>query len=618
MWVCPECGTTDATSTTCPRDGSRMLEGGHDPLLGSEIGTYRIARVLGSGAMGRVYLGVNPETGGRVAIKVISAGGLHDPAAVERLFAEARNVSMIRDEHIVNVLDLAYLPNGWPYIVMEYVEGTPLAALMRRPGGLSDRQWVGLGMELLEALAAAHARGIVHRDLKPDNVMVTPAGHVKLLDFGLAKLRREGQTTHGLTATGAILGTPLYMSPEQALAQPADARADLYAFGIILYEGLTGRVPFPGESVFAILQQHVQALPTSPRTWRPDLPEALADIVLRTLAKNPADRPQSATELRHALLQVFPHLPEGGLPWPAAGGPSFSPPRPESFPGPAGGSVVGFGAASSAYVSQADWSMQGTRTNPSLAGESGRFAPLAGNQPGAAGTHLGWFAIGVTGTVLLAILGMAAAAAGFFVWQRSRSAPAPSSSVPSVSALAPSGVPTGSVSLASGSLSAPEPRARPSSPGSLATAPSSVPQHGPALAATPVPNQAQPASGSVISAGEPKPRVLHVSIGRATVVSGTYPNDVLNSRLQSAQSALYACYQKCLAEEADGAKGTMNMRLTISSEGQARGVGWTGGSSVPTNLGTCTNRSFAAVTFPPPASGSSVEVKFLVTYSTDP
>jgi hypothetical protein len=122
----------------------------------------------------------------------------------------------------------------------------------------------------------------------------------------------------------------------------------------------------------------------------------------------------------------------------------------------------------------------------------------------------------------------------------------------------------------------------------------------------------------VISAAEPKSRVLHVSIGRASIVSGTYPTDVLNSRLQSAQGALYACYRRCLAEEADGAKGTMDMSLQITSEGQARGVGWMGGSTVPTNLGSCTNRSFGAVTFPPPAGGRAVGVKFQVTYSTDP
>src|SRR6185503_20147330 len=160
---------------------------------------------------------------------------------VDRFFAEAKAVNLIRHENIVNVLDLATLPDGRPYIIMEYLDGAPLASIIeyavqqRAPlplGGLAR-----LAAEVLDALAAAHAKGVVHRDLKPDNIFVTPAGHAKVLDFGIAKLQPElgGSATH----TGSLLGTPHYMSPEQAASRPVDQRTDLYAMGVILFECAT-------------------------------------------------------------------------------------------------------------------------------------------------------------------------------------------------------------------------------------------------------------------------------------------------------------------------------------------------------------------------------------------
>ncbi len=308
MLVCPECGESENGQRTCSRDGSELVDSGQDELLGQIVGSYRVARLLGRGGMGAVYLGVHPEIGSRVAIKVITPAGGRDGSDVQRFFAEARSVNMIQHDGIVNVLALAHLPDGRPYIVMEYIGGASLSHWMR--SGIGARRVLGMGIEILDALAAAHAQGIVHRDLKPDNVMVTPEGRVKLLDFGIAKLRVQGEESQHLTNTGAVLGTPTYMSPEQALSRPADARADLYSFGVLLYQGLAGHVPFKGDSLFELLQQHVTVPAPSIATVRSDLPEALARVLARTLAKNPAERPQSALELRSELFGLVSQVPD--------------------------------------------------------------------------------------------------------------------------------------------------------------------------------------------------------------------------------------------------------------------------------------------------------------------
>ncbi|MBI3206599.1 MAG: serine/threonine protein kinase [Myxococcales bacterium] len=317
MFVCPSCGLPASAAGFCTEDGAALAPA-DDPLLGQTVGSYRIARRVGQGGMGTVYLGVQPTIGSRVAIKVLSAAASSTSGIVDRFFAEARAANHIRHESIVNVIDLAVLPDERPYIVMEYLEGASLSdhfeAHQPFPLGFLAR----LALEALSALEAAHAHGITHRDLKPDNLFVTTLGRVKVLDFGIAKLHPELGGQSDSTRTGALLGTPQYMSPEQALGQPVDPRADLYSLGVVLYEGATGRRPFEADSLFELLRQHIEASPLAPCALRRDLPPAFEHVIMRALEKDRSRRFQSAAEMTAALGAVLQQLPDAGNVAPSA------------------------------------------------------------------------------------------------------------------------------------------------------------------------------------------------------------------------------------------------------------------------------------------------------------
>ena len=280
-----------------------------DPLLGTEVGRYRIERLLGEGGMGAVYLAEQPVIGSRVAIKVLSQECARSPELLERFFAEARSVNLIRHENIVSVLDLAQLPDGRPYIVMEFIEGQTLGQIVRALNQLGQQVPIGgvvqVAAEMLSALGAAHALGIVHRDLKPDNVLVTAEGHAKVLDFGIAKLAPGLGQNSPRTRTGALLGTPSYMAPEQISgAGQIDARTDIYAAGIVLFEAMTGTQPFVGETLFDLMRAHMEQAPPPPRSRRPEMPPAIEQVILTALAKDPAHRFQSAGAMGQALRQA--------------------------------------------------------------------------------------------------------------------------------------------------------------------------------------------------------------------------------------------------------------------------------------------------------------------------
>lgn len=278
------------------------------PLVGHIVGRYRIERRLGAGGMGEVYLGVQPQIGSHVAIKVLTAESAQNEQMVERFFTEARAVNTIRHDNIVNIIDLDRLADGRPFIVMEYLDGVSLAQAIKQRGALPLGGLTRVAGETLEALAAAHRHFVIHRDLKPDNLQITRSGRTKVLDFGIAKLLGD-PSVPAITQTGMLLGTPHYMAPEQISAGTIDARTDLYALGVILYEGATGRKPFDGQTLFELFSRHVKEPPQPPRQLRPELSPAYEAVILRALEKDPARRFGSAKEMHAYLHEAAKSLP---------------------------------------------------------------------------------------------------------------------------------------------------------------------------------------------------------------------------------------------------------------------------------------------------------------------
>ena len=266
---------------------------------------YRVIRRLGKGGMGEVFLAEHIAIGRMVAIKTLSATQQDKPDLARRFMQEARTASKVRHANIVDITDFGHTEAGAPFFVMEYLEGQDLKTLLRHEGALAWPRAREIALQICAALGAAHAQGVVHRDLKPDNVFLMRQGDaevVKVLDFGIAKsiTSDEPQET---TQTGVLLGTPEYMSPEQAQDLPLDARSDIYAAGVILYRMLTGRVPFQAKAFMTVLARHIQEPPQPPSQVDPTRPVSPGQerVILRCLAKRPEDRYQSAAELAAAL-----------------------------------------------------------------------------------------------------------------------------------------------------------------------------------------------------------------------------------------------------------------------------------------------------------------------------
>jgi serine/threonine protein kinase len=279
---------------------------------------YRIVRFIGEGGMGTVYEAQHAVVGRRFAVKFLHSDLAKQEEILERFKREARAAGALESEHIASVLDFGHASDGIPYIVMELLVGENLARFLAREGPLPVVRAVNIIIQACRGLTAAHAAGIIHRDLKPENLFVCRrddgSDHIKILDFGIAKLAQAGSEgpLDSVTRTGATMGTPFYMSPEQARgAKDVDHRADVYGLGVILFEALSGQKPHPGDSYNAILY-HILTQPPMPiATLRSGLPADLLEVVHRSLASDPDDRPATVMDLaqalsRHAGRQVTP------------------------------------------------------------------------------------------------------------------------------------------------------------------------------------------------------------------------------------------------------------------------------------------------------------------------
>ena len=287
------------------------------------LGQYRVTTTLGRGGMGVVYAAEHALLGRPAAIKVLLPELSQKQDVVTRFFNEARAATAIRHPGIVEIYDFGWTPDGAAFIVMEFLDGETLA----RRSARARFRWpavLAIARQIAGALGAAHAKGIVHRDLKPDNVFLVsdpevPGGErIKLLDFGIAKLAVESTTTVSVTKTGAVIGTPTYMAPEQCRGVAVDHRADLYSLGCVMYELCCGRPPFVGEGSGDVLAAHIHLPVPAMPTAKSEIPRAVEALVLRLLAKAPGDRPQTAEDVIHAIDALGGERTSGATPMPRA------------------------------------------------------------------------------------------------------------------------------------------------------------------------------------------------------------------------------------------------------------------------------------------------------------
>src|SRR6266511_2139955 len=280
-----------------PRPRGKRNEIDQPVILG---GRYRVEHELGRGGMAKVYRGEDTVLGRTVAIKVLAPQFADDPNFVTRFRREAQAAARISNQNLVSVFDTGS-DDGVHFIVMELVEGRTLAEFLTGGGRIMPERAIDIAMDVCRALEAAHAQGVIHRDIKPGNIMLNQRGDVKVADFGIARMTTTADT---IAQTAAVLGTASYLSPEQAQGQPVDGRSDIYSLGCVLYEMVTGRPPFLGDSPVTVASKHVLEQPASPSKVNRDVSSDLDSVILRALSKNPANRYQSAEEFRADLERI--------------------------------------------------------------------------------------------------------------------------------------------------------------------------------------------------------------------------------------------------------------------------------------------------------------------------
>ncbi len=277
-------------------------------------GKYRVEHAIGAGGMGAVFRAVHQVSGKPVALKWLRPRLAGEPVAMKRFIREAQASARIRHPNVVDIYDVEE-GEGHAFLVLELLEGESLRQVLRR-GRLQVNECLALLLPAMRGVAAAHAQGVIHRDIKPDNIFITadasrPGQRVpKVVDFGISKVAADNPLAEGtLTATGATLGTPHYMSLEQLQGDQVDTRSDIYAFGVVLYECLTGKRPFDSENFSAIVIKVATETPVDPLRLRPELPPGLGDVILKAMARHSRDRYRPVQELIDALLPFLPPQP---------------------------------------------------------------------------------------------------------------------------------------------------------------------------------------------------------------------------------------------------------------------------------------------------------------------
>jgi len=306
-----EANETDVASFLAPPQGEGEL---------GRLAHYRVMKELGRGGMGMVLLAEDVNLRRLAAIKIMLPRYAKDPAARERFLREARAAARLKHDNVVTIFQVDEA-NGIPFIAMEFLEGQSLDQYLKEHRGIPIGQTLRIGREISEGLQAAHAKGLIHRDIKPANVWLeAPKGRVKILDFGLAREQRDDTN---LTQSGAVIGTPAYMSPEQAAGKPLDPRSDLFSLGVVLYRLCTGQQPFTGPSTMAVLMALGTETPTAVSQLNPNVPVALEQLIQRLMAKDRDQRPGSAEEVAEALAAIEKPANSGGT----SGGDSTAPAR---------------------------------------------------------------------------------------------------------------------------------------------------------------------------------------------------------------------------------------------------------------------------------------------------
>lgn len=317
MKVCPSCGNKyDDDVSFCPNEGTVLMPlsdgtGEHRELIGERLfGDYILRKKLGEGGMGAVYLAENVAINQRIAVKVLHPESATNDEIVQRFNREAHAIARLSHPNTIRVFIFGKTPEPLIYLAMEYVDGQSLRDIIHAEERLPELRAINIMRQTLHALAEAHELGVVHRDLKPDNIMLTrfrdTDDFVKVLDFGIAKVQeKDGLEQKKLTQAGIVYGTPEYLSPEQAKGKDIDHRSDLYAMGIILYEMITGVVPFSGSTSLAILAGHVYQAPPDPaEVARVPVSPDMRRVILKAIAKSPDERYQDAMEFLADLEKI--------------------------------------------------------------------------------------------------------------------------------------------------------------------------------------------------------------------------------------------------------------------------------------------------------------------------